>query len=287
MKTLNEQVNEIKSATMSRNAKKQAYVKLGITPYEISLLLSNEPSAISSGFTFGVEIECNVARGAIGDAASITGMAYQYEGYNHTDGHAYFKFTSDASVTGANAIECVSPVLKGQQGKSALKNAVDTLNMAHASVNRSCGLHVHIGAANLTDQQYANVFNNYYYLETLIDTFMAPSRRADNNQYCKTVAWLDGLTRAENPVEVRRCMYGDRYYKINAMSYQRHKTIEFRQHQGTTDYKKILNWVMFCGKLVEWSKKNRLTADVTSIDDVKFLTVAEKKFFKSRIEQLS
>ena len=71
------------------------------------------------------------------------------------------------------------------------------------------------------------------------------------------------------------------------MSYDRHKTIEFRQHQGTTDYKKILNWVMFCGKLVEWSKKNRLTADVADIDDLPFLTKAEKRFFKRRIGQLS
>lgn len=71
------------------------------------------------------------------------------------------------------------------------------------------------------------------------------------------------------------------------MSYSRHKTIEFRQHQGTTDYKKILNWVMFCGKLVEWSKKNRLTANVTSVDELPFLTAAEKKFFKARIAELA
>lgn len=289
MKTLAEQVNEIKSANMSRNAKKSALAKLGITAYEISLMLTSEATATTprTSFTFGVEIECNVSRGAIREAATVTGMSYQYEGYNHNDGHAYFKFTTDASVRGDNAIECVSPVMQGAAGKSTLKNAIETLNRAGASVNRSCGLHVHIGAGNLTGQQYANVFNNYYYLEPLIDSFMAPSRRRDYNEYCRSLKDHSALTRCESVNDVQGVLDYDRYHKLNPMSFNRHKTIEFRHHQGSTDYKKIINWVMFCGKLVEWTKKNRLTHYVTDIDNLPFLTSTEKKFFKSRIERLA
>lgn len=288
MKTLKEQVNEIKSANISRNARKAALAKLGITPYEISLLLEADMSAtMRTAFTFGVEIECNVERGAIRTASEVTGMSYEYEGYNHRDGHSYFKFTTDSSVHGDNPIECVSPVMQGTKGKSTLKCAIDTLNRANASVNRSCGLHVHIGAANLTHQQFANVFNNYYYLETLIDKFMAPSRRRDTNVYCRSIKDHSGLTRCESVSDVQCTLDNDRYHKINPMSFNRHKTIEFRQHQGTTDYKKILNWVMFCGKLVEWSKKNRLNAEVTSIDEISFLTATEKIFFNKRIAELA
>ena len=177
--------------------------------------------------------------------------------------------------------------MQGAKGKSTLKCAVDTLNRAGASVNRSCGLHVHIGVAKLTQQQYANVFNNYFYLESLIDQFMAPSRRRDTNCYCRSLSDHSALTRCESVSAVQYTLDNDRYHKINPMSYNRHKTIEFRQHQGTTDYKKILNWVMFCGKLVEWSKKNRLTANVTSVDELPFLTAAEKKFFNNRIAELA
>ena len=81
-------------------------------------------------------------------------------------------------------------------------------------------------------------------------------------------------------------MNGDRYFKVNACSYSRHKTIEFRQHQGSTDFTKIKNWVNFCAKLVAWSKKNRLENEVTSIDEIPFLTKTEKNFFKSRAEVL-
>lgn len=291
MKSLNEEVNDIRTAAISRNAKKQAYAKLGITPYEISLLLSAEiPTAYglrSTAFTFGVEIECNVAHGAIRTAAQATGMEYEYQGYNHTDGHAFFKFVSDGSVRGENAIECVSPILKGADGKRTLKNALKTLNQAGATVNKSCGLHVHIGAATLTPEQYANVFINYYYLETLIDTFMANSRRGNNNGYCASLRNHPGLIDCKTIDAVKSELDFDRYHKVNPMSYNRHKTIEFRQHQGSTDEKKILNWVMFCGKLVEWSKKHRLDADVTSIDAIPFLTAKEKGFFKSRSNQLN
>lgn len=289
MKTLKEEVNEIKSATISLSAKKAALAKLGITAYEINLMLEAEVTAATSrtAFTFGVEIECDVERGAIREAANVTGMAYEYEGYNHRDGHSYFKFTTDGSVRGDNPIECVSPVMRGTKGKSTLKCALDTLNRAGAKVNRSCGLHVHIGAQNLTQKQCANVFNNYFYLESLIDSFMAPSRRRDSNVYCRSLADHSGLTRCESMDDVRTVLNNDRYHKVNPMAYGRHRTIEFRQHQGSTDYKKIINWVMFCGKLVEWSKKNRLTATVTSVDEIPFLTAAEKKFFKKRIEELA
>lgn len=289
MKTLKEQVNEIKSATISRNAKKSALAKLGITPYEISILLDSETtgSLPRTSFTFGVEIECDVERGAIREAAAVTGMVYEYEGYNHRDGHSYFKFTTDGSVRGDNPIECVSPVMQGTKGKSILKCAIDTLNRAGAKVNRSCGLHVHIGAQNLTQKQCANVFNNYFYLESLIDSFMAPSRRNDRNTYCRTLTDHTALTSCESMADVRAVLNNDRYHKVNPMAYDRHRTIEFRQHQGSTDYKKILNWVMFCGKLVEWSKKNRFTAAVTSVDEIPFLTITEKKFFNKRIAALA
>lgn len=289
MKTLNEQVNEIKVANSSKASKKAALAKLGITPYEISIILSNVECAVSGRFTFGVEMECFVNRGAIASAAERTGMAYEYEGYNHRDGHSYFKFTTDGSVSGmADPIECVSPVLAGNDGRRILKNACRTLNTADAKVNQTCGLHVHIGAAKLTEKQYSNVFVNYMYLEAVIDTFMAVSRRASNAYYADTLQdHKDRLEQAVTIRDVQNVMNNCRYHKVNPMSYNRHKTIEFRQHSGTTNFEKIINWVNFCGKLVIWSKKNRLTAPVTSIDEIPFLSNEEKTFFKARAEHFA
>ena len=245
MKTLNEQVEEIKNMKCSKATKKAAFIKLGLRKYEIELLLSELPKPIreSHKFTFGVEIECLVAASIMRECATRNAMPFQYEGYNHTDNNHYYKFVSDSSIMGSNPIECVSPVLTGKAGMKSLETCCKALNEANAQVNRSTGLHVHIGAQNLSDEAYINVFKNYQKLERVIDTFMARSRRANNSRWCR--------------------------------------------HQGSTDFEKISNWVNFCAKLVAWSKKNVLSSEASSIDEIPFLTAKEKSFFKSRAEVLA
>lgn len=177
MKTLNEQVDEIKNMKGSKAAKKAAFVKLGLRKYEVELLMSELPKTIreTHKFTFGVEIECLVAACLMRESATRNAMPFQYEGYNHTDNKNYYKFVSDSSIRGENPIECVSPVLTGKAGMKSLETCCKALNEAGAQVNRSTGLHVHIGAQKMSDETYINVFKNYQKLERVIDTFMANS----------------------------------------------------------------------------------------------------------------
>ena len=288
MKTLNEEIQEIKNMKGPKAVKKEAFIKLGLRKDEIELLLSELPKQAREGhkFTFGVEIECLVAASLMGESATRNKMPFQYEGYNHTDNNHYYKFVSDSSIRGENPIECVSPVLTGREGMKSLENCCKALNEAGAQVNRSTGLHVHIGAQNLSDEAYVNVFKNYQKLERVIDTFMANSRRANNSQWCRTLQGKD-FSWCTTKSDIYDEMNGNRYFKVNACSYARHQTIEFRQHQGSTDFEKISNWVNFCAKLVAWSKKNVLSSEVTSIDEIPFLTKKEKSFFKSRAEVLA
>lgn len=288
MKTLNEEIQDIKNMKGSKSAKKEAFIKLGLRKYEIELLLSELPKQVREvhKFTFGVEIECLVAASIMRESATRNAMPFQYEGYNHVDNNHYYKFVSDSSIRGENPIECVSPVLTGREGMKSLENCCKALNEAGAQVNRSTGLHVHIGAQNLSDEAYVNVFKNYQKLERVIDTFMANSRRSNNSQWCRTLQGKD-FSWCTTKSDIYDEMNGNRYFKVNACSYARHQTIEFRQHQGSTDFEKISNWVNFCAKLVAWSKKNVLSSEVTSIDEIPFLTKKEKSFFKSRAEVLA
>lgn len=288
MKTLNEEIQEIKNMKGSKAAKKEAFIKLGLRKYDIEILLSELPKPIREvhKFTFGVEIECLVAANVMRECATRNNMPFQYEGYNHIDNNHYYKFVSDSSIRGENPIECVSPVLSGKNGMKSLEICCKALNEANAQVNISTGLHVHIGVTKLSDTAYVNVFKNYQKLEKVIDTFMARSRRANNSQWCRTLQGIS-FDNCSVKLDVFEVMNGNRYFKVNACSYSRHKTIEFRQHQGSTDFEKISNWVNFCTKLVAWSKKNVLSSEVTSIDDIPFLTAKEKSFFKSRAEILA
>lgn len=225
MKTLKEQVEEIKNMKGSRAAKKTAFVKLGLRKYEVELLMSEMPKAIreTHKFTFGVEIECLVAANIMRECATRNEMPFQYEGYNHVDNNHYYKFVSDSSIRGENPIECVSPVLAGKAGMKSLETCCKALNEANAQVNISTGLHVHIGAANLSDEAYINVFKNYQKLERVIDTFMARSRRANNSQWCRTLQ-SKNFDLCMTKHDVLSVMNGNRYFKVNACSYTRHQT---------------------------------------------------------------
>lgn len=288
MRTLSEEIQDIKNGKGSKTMKKEALIKLGLRKHEINIVLADLPKQVreSFKFTFGVEIECLVSARVMRECAERNNMPFQYEGYNHTDNNCYYKFVSDSSIRGENPIECVSPVLTGRDGMRSLENCCKALNEANAQVNVSTGLHVHIGAQNLSDEAYVNVFKNYQKLEKVIDTFMARSRRENNSQWCMTIQGLD-YSNCITKYSVRNVMRNNRYYKINACSYDRHKTIEFRQHQGSTDFEKISNWVNFCAKLVAWSRKNVLANEVTSIDEIPFLLAKEKSFFKNRAEALN
>lgn len=287
--SLQSQIEEVKKSSISRDAKAASLLALGLLEKEVQLFL-DAPVKVRAPrhtftYTFGVEIECTHApRPRLMQAVQSKGVGiFSYVGCYagcHTDNHPNrFKIVSDGSLTGADCNEVVSPVLGSRGGFASLKKVCESLKEIGARVNKSCGLHVHIGAADLTDEQYCNVFKNYHYLQGVIDSFMAPSRR--NSRWCRN---LDGdeIIYCVNRYQIKQACNFDRYLVVNPMAYDRHRTIEFRQHQGSTDFTKIQNWVKFCAKLVDWSKGNVLTAPIASVDEIPFLTATEKRFFKSR-----
>lgn len=297
MKTIQDQVKEVMKNIKGRANQDAALIKIGLRPADIQLIRfaeAQERKAKRQGMrpvlrigdlTFGVEIECvNAPRINLLNAVESNGVGIAFEGYNHTDRKDRFKLVTDASLTGRNPIECVSPVLKGKQGESQLKKVCDALAQVGATANKSCGLHVHIGAAKMTDKQYIRVFKNYQAIEGLIDAMMPLSRRG-NCRWAKSLAWTSFIGCATK-LEVQAAMGYDRYYKVNAMSYSRHKTIEFRQHSGTVEFKKIQMWVHFLAAFVKFSMTSE-QAPTTNIDDLAWLPTEVKDFYKARIQQLA
>lgn len=302
MKSLNEQIEEVMASAKSPRAKRDDLVKTGLKERDIDMLFfasrmgakyGKKVAQLFSSYTFGVEIECfNAPRQLLLSAAYRQGLAMRSESYNHTDNRHYYKLVQDGSIRGNDPVECVSPILQGDNtGFDSLKACCDALNEIGASVNKSTGLHIHVGG-NITEQQYCNTFVNYYYLESVIDTFMAPSRKdayyassmhnTANGRYFNPYTLLGANTFEQ----VGNAFRNDRYFKINCESWSRHHTIEFRLHGGTTNYEKIKMWALFCLKLVAWSAENRLSSEVTTIDNIPFLDETEKTYFKQRSSDL-
>ena len=287
-KSFSQQVNEVLNKECGNTTKRNELIKLGLCSHEVKMLLANvTPVRVRKGefdfskLTFGVEIECyNFYRNSLIEVGRNNGLSVRSEGYNHDDNQHYYKIVSDGSLEGTNANEVVSPILKGTKGMNSLETICKALAEVDAKVNRSCGLHVHIGAERMSDEHYCRLVRNYQRIERAIDSFMPNSRRANNNGYCHSLVGIN-FENCTTKREIAQAMHNDRYFKVNAIAYNRHKTIEFRQHSGTTDYEKISKWVMFLAKLVEYSFKNECS-ECNTIEEIPFLKESEKEYFINR-----
>jgi hypothetical protein len=239
-------------------------------------------------FTIGVEIECyNLNKSAVLAALRAESVNAIETGYNHTDYTDTYKLGYDGSISGSNGCEVVSPILRNL---SSLKKVCKVINEAGAKVNKSCGLHVHFGAKDFTIAQWVRIIRNYAALEEIIDSFMPASRRGSNNGYCKSVAGpaaVLGNYGATCIDDLYSAFRRDRYHKVNVMAFRGHKTIEFRHHSGTTDFTKIEMWINFLRGLLEYSINNETIISASSIDEIPFLTNAQKSYFNNRKSELN
>lgn len=237
-------------------------------------------------FTIGVEIECfNLNKSVVLEALRAERVKAIETGYNHTDYKDTYKLGYDGSIDGLQGCEVVSPILNNL---NSLKKVCKVINEAGAQVNRSCGLHVHFGAKDLTIAQWVRIIRNYAALESIIDSFMPMSRRGNNNRYCKSIRYrADRCVNATDMNDIFDAFDYDRYYKVNVMAFRGHKTIEFRHHSGTTDFKKIENWINFLRGLIEYSINNETIISASSIDEIPFLTAAQKRYFNNRKSELN
>jgi len=244
---------------------------------------------------FGVEIEgYNIERNELQTELSNANIEVQTESYNHTT-RPHWKVVTDSSLSGNRTFELVSPVLEGEAGLRKLKTTTLILKGMEGKVNKTCGLHIHLDARNFDKETWVRLFKNYKKLEGVIDSFMARSRRASNNNFCKTLnkanfeTKMDQISRYETTEYVTRSIsdyYSERYYKVNIQSFWRHGSIEFRQHQGTMDYKKISNWILFLARLVEFSKVAELESG-TWEELNRFLSEDLINYFKQRKQELN
>lgn len=237
------------------------------------------------GRTFGVEIECFNVRYADFTSEMVREGLMADEGMRRESMATAWKITRDGSITGSNSAEIVSPVLTGFDGMRQLRKACGVLRRIGAQVNRSCGLHVHIGAADFTIDQWRNLIKNYISLETVIDSWMPRSRRANANRYCHSMQGFDmqAIDQATTLERLRDATTGtNRYYKLNLQSFWAHRTVEFRHHGGTTDFEKIANWVYFAARMVNYSKTNWIGTRATFESLRSFLPEELLEYFSYR-----
>lgn len=203
---------------------------------------------------FGIELEIvGINREAALRALRAVSINVQDERYNH-DTRNHWKLVPDGSVTGG--FEVVSPILRGEAGIEEAMTVAEALSDAEATVNRSCGFHVHFDAADLSAADVKAIVHRYAAYEAEIDAFMPPSRRGNTNSYCGSVTrFLNRRFNEARTIDELAAAQPGRYFKVNLQSYRRHGTLEFRQHSGTVNANKVANWVRFLGEFIDQCKR--------------------------------
>ena len=154
--------------------------------------------------------------------------------------------------------------------------AMTTVLQQYCRVDRNCGLHIHFdilgkyhfkrrvdtstydGKFRAMQNKPARLFlaevtRNMRYFQPIFDAFVSPSRRG--NSFCRAVpnrADLDSKHDCVLFAENRGGYYSNnplyalgesKYQTLNISTIETYGTIEYRQHQGTLNPTKILNWI--------------------------------------------
>jgi len=242
--------------------------------------------------TFGVEIEFKTAQKflvarEVADALGVGHIhCFRYHDLRcqichelvpDQERYSQWKIEKDGSVTDErNGVEyggeVVSPILSiADGGLEQINKVTKALKQAGATVNRRCGLHVHISVKDFSNTERANIMRMWQYAERVIENFVATSRI--NNYYCGR--W-NNRPQAIRDLEAGNNLNYPKMYNLNIAPFNTpKKTFEVRLHQGTLSGVKITTWVKFLLAFFTNSASTSQTADfgqteipITRIADV-------------------
>lgn len=213
--------------------------------------------------TFGVEIECNFPL-PLARQLGIEVRRYNWSNMidmnhiNDLDGNPFTDWQAGYDCTisnkrGYHGIEFTSRILKGEEGLKSVVRFFKWLNANGAIVDRSCGLHIHVGVKGLTkgqdvDQAIEFVLRTMKMANANKTAIFAQSGSANrylNQRYAKPIISKE---LAEREVRNNRVPVFDNdkftflnTYRTRQNGVESNKaTIEFRAFAGTTNYNKVL-----------------------------------------------
>jgi hypothetical protein len=178
---------------------------------------------------------------------------------------------ADSSLP-ASGFEINTAPASGDRFVRQISEICSALSKHEASVDKSCGLHVHVGARDLRYWELRRLIALYAIVEDALFDIIAPERR--RSRYCTPCGknYLRAVLDPDSTKELKRMMFGHlyghsegkaikeskeskyqdcRYFALNIHSWMLRGTIEFRMHHGTLNARKITNWSLLLTSLVD------------------------------------
>lgn len=175
-----------------------------------------------------------------------------YREYIRTHGNSFTE-RDIRSDTG----EWNSPVLRSYHSRG-LKYITDQIE--GRNTNDSAGVHVHVGAKDLSAAQAIQLSIIYTALEPL---FESEYRRGNTRSYCKSPDVPELINRFNALRSVKKAglkasdmRFSSRYWTVNLAALASHNTIEFRAMGSVYNYDHLVRWAYFCRELVNIAKAN-------------------------------
>jgi hypothetical protein len=166
-------------------------------------------------------------------------------------------------------MEYVSPILS-HFNSNGLRDLCGPLE--HATVNETPGIHVHVGADDLTITDVGRLARAY----SIVSPFLEPITYRQSRGYCKDLTsenlqfWLSAVRNVIKG-DIKNYRTGerltpsdialtaqhqpdDRYHDLNLQSLSKHGTIEFRVMGPKYNYEHLVRWAWFCREMVNVSR---------------------------------
>lgn len=155
--------------------------------------------------------------------------------------------------------EFVSPILR-HFNSDGLRNLCTPLDGTR--VNETPGIHVHVGADDLSVTDVARLIRAY----SAISPYLEPISYRQSRGYCADVStgnvtyWLAASrehmkrTSSDRAVDVSGYQPDNRYHDLNLIALQAHGTIEFRVMGPHYNYDHLVRWAWFCREMVNLCK---------------------------------
>lgn len=205
--------------------------------------------------TFGVEIEtgvpysANVNVGGYHNGRLVPNMPER----GIVSGAWKASHDGSIQVTGMQGVEFVSPVLRGADGLDNVTLAVERIAAMGAKVNRSCGVHIHVGFPTNDLAAVRRLVHLVAHWESALFATTGTKSR-ETNHFCRSIKTATVRTaRYTSNANVRTAINGNRYHTLNLMPLLSgsQPTVEFRVFSGSVNPKKIVAWTMLALSIVE------------------------------------
>lgn len=175
---------------------------------------------------------------------SQTTLAAHFSDANLTD---YVTLKGDGSIRpseGSTGFE-IAVCMPRSELLEITERVCKVLTAVEAKVNKTCGFHVHLDMRNKTEPERDRIFSNLVSAQKILYQMMPPSRKLGTGSSSRS----GGYSKPNRSKDYYSNLH-DRYVGINALAYSKFRTLEVRLHSGTTDYVKIISFILILEAIV-------------------------------------